>query len=108
MASAVFEPGQPHLVVVPQFAHGAEKRLQPAFLVQPFPRARPATELLAVVTQDRKLAAGTAESPEVVGEFGGRTKWDEVAQLLVDGEDRDAVPARLRDEVSMKLIARES
>ena len=53
----ILESGQPHLVVVPQLAHGAEKRLQPAVLVQPFPRAGPAAELLAVVAQNRELAA---------------------------------------------------
>ena len=77
-------------------------------LVHPLLGAGPAAELLAVVGQHREPVAGAAELAQVVGGLLRRAERNEVAEPLVDGEERHPLAVALGPERGVQLLGGEA
>src|SRR5207302_7800792 len=74
---------------------GIEELRQPAARVHPVLGTWPAAELLAVVHEHGERTTRGPQVAEVVADLGRRPEGNQIAQPLVDGEQRDPLAAAL-------------
>ena len=104
----VVQPAQHDLAALDQPADRRHEAVQPALAVHPLLGAGPAAELLAVVGQHREPVARAAELAQVVRGLLRRAEGDQIAEPLVDREERDPLAVALGPERRVELLGGEA